>query len=71
MTFAIGVDIGGSAIKFAVVDQAGRIVWPPGRPGHGGTAARVGYRVATPGVALLAWQTTGEEEVITYERRRR
>jgi predicted NBD/HSP70 family sugar kinase len=66
MAFAIGVDIGGSAIKFAVVDQAGRIVWPPGRPGHGGTAARVGYRVVTPGVALLTWQTTGEEELITY-----
>ena len=30
MTVAIGVDIGGSAIKFAVVDQAGSIVWPPG-----------------------------------------
>jgi predicted NBD/HSP70 family sugar kinase len=67
MAFAIGVDIGGSAIKYAVVDQAGRIVWPPGRPGHGGTAARVGYRVVTPGVALLAWQATGEEVPITYE----
>lgn len=67
MAFAIGVDIGGSAIKFAVVDQAGRIVWPPGRPGHGGTAARVGYRVVTPGVALLAWQATGEEMPIAYE----
>ncbi len=65
--FTIGVDIGGSAIKFAVVDQAGSIVWPPGRPGHGGAAARVGYRVATPGVALLAWQTTGEEELVTYD----
>jgi predicted NBD/HSP70 family sugar kinase len=67
MAFAIGVDIGGSAIKFAVVDQAGRIVWPPGQLDHSGTAARVGYRIATPGVALLAWQTTGEEELITYE----
>ncbi|MFN8464202.1 MAG: ROK family protein [Caldilineaceae bacterium] len=67
MAFAIGVDIGGSAIKFAVVDQAGRIVWPPGLPNHSGKAARVGYRVVTPGVARLIWQATGEEEVLTYE----
>ncbi len=67
MAFAIGVDIGGSAIKFAVVDQTGSIVWPPGALGHSGTAARVGYRVIRPGVAGLAWEATGEEEVITYE----
>ena len=66
MACAIGIDIGGSAIKFAVVDQAGRIVWPPAPLGHGGTAARVGYRVLTPGVAGLAWQPAGEEEVIAY-----
>jgi predicted NBD/HSP70 family sugar kinase len=67
MACAIGVDIGGSAIKFAVVDQAGSIVWPPGPLHQSGTAARVAYRVVTPGVAELAWQGTGEEETITYK----
>jgi predicted NBD/HSP70 family sugar kinase len=67
MAFAIGIDIGGSALKFAVVDQAGRIVWPPGRLDQGGMAARVGYRVVTPGVARLAWHTSDEEELFTYD----
>ena len=62
MTVAIGVDIGGSAIKFAVVDQTGAIVWPAT-----GVPDRVAYSVAAPGSGRLAWQSTGDVEEYTYE----
>lgn len=67
MDFTIGIDIGGSAIKFAVVDQTGSIAWPPGRPAGSAAAARVSYSVATPGTVRLVWQTTGEEELVNYD----
>ncbi|MFN8465787.1 MAG: ROK family protein [Caldilineaceae bacterium] len=67
MGFAIGVDIGGSAIKYAVVDQAGTIVWPPGREAYGGAADRVAYSVPTPGVTRLTWQATGAVEELGGE----
>lgn len=67
MAFTIGVDIGGSAIKFAVVDQAGSIAWPPGRWAGSAVAARVSYSVATPGTVRLVWQTTGKEELVHYD----
>ena len=60
MSVAIGVDIGGSAIKFAVVDEAGAIVWPAT-----GAPDRVAYSVATPGSGRLTWQSTGEVEEYT------
>ena len=62
MTVAIGVDIGGSAIKFAVVDEAGAIVWPAT-----GAPDRVAYSVATPGSGRLTWQSTGDVEEYMYE----
>lgn len=67
MSFTIGVDIGGSAIKYAVVDQTGRVAWPPGRPADSAGVGRVSYSMETPGAVRLAWQLTGEEEVINYE----
>ena len=67
MDVAIGVDIGGSAIKFAVVDQTGRVVWPPAQSGGSTAAARVSYSVTTPGTVQLTWQATGSEEVIHYD----
>jgi predicted NBD/HSP70 family sugar kinase len=62
MGFAIGVDIGGSAIKFAVVDRSGAVAWPPG-----GRVDRVSYSVQAPGSAMLAWQFTGEVEEIACD----
>jgi predicted NBD/HSP70 family sugar kinase len=62
MAVAIGVDIGGSAIKFAVVDEAGAIVWPAT-----GAPDRVAYSVAAPGSGRLTWQSTGEVEEYNYE----
>lgn len=52
---AVGVDIGGSAIKYAVVDDTGKVVWPPV-----GAAGRVSYHVVAPGRACLTWSSTGE-----------
>ncbi len=67
MAFTIGVDIGGSAIKFAVVDQAGSVVWPPGRGAM--AARRTGWPTACrrSGVARLAWQTSGEVEEFAFK----
>lgn len=67
MDFTIGVDIGGSATKFAVVDQAGTVVWPPGRPAERAAVARVSYTVAVPGAVRLVWHPTGEEAVVRYD----
>ncbi len=52
---AAGVDIGGSAIKYAVVDDGGKVVWP-----HEGAAGRVSYHVVAPGRFRLTWSDTGE-----------
>jgi predicted NBD/HSP70 family sugar kinase len=58
---AIGIDIGGSAIKFAVVDAGGRILWPPD-----GVPGRVAYSVLHPGVCRLTWGATNETEELIY-----
>jgi predicted NBD/HSP70 family sugar kinase len=62
MAVAIGVDIGGSAIKFAAVDQSGIVVWP-----NTGIVDRVSYNVETPGIARLMWHSTGDVEEVAYE----